>query len=112
MELHHQATTPVVVIVRSVLSALPSRGHAGKIFVNYRRDDARDIAARIRDRLAAKFGDANIFMDVDNLLAGQRFDKEPQKALGETDVFLAVIGSRWLELLAERQGSGERDYVC
>ena len=50
-------------------------------------------------------------MDVDNLMAGQRFDKELEKALGETDVFLAVIGPRWLELLAERHRSGERDYV-
>ena len=83
----------------------------GKIFVNYRRDDARDMAARIRDRLAATFGDANLFMDVDNLLAGQRFDKELEKALGQTDVFLAVIGPRWLDLLAERQANGERDYV-
>jgi formylglycine-generating enzyme required for sulfatase activity len=83
----------------------------GKIFVNYRRDDERSMAARIRDRLAASFGDANVFMDVDNLLAGQRFDRELEKALGQTDVFLAVIGPRWLELLAERQASGERDYV-
>ena len=42
-------------------------------------------------------------MDVDNLLAGQRFDKELDKALAETDVFIAVIGPRWMELLAERQ---------
>jgi formylglycine-generating enzyme required for sulfatase activity len=87
----------------------------GKIFVNYRRDDARDMAARIRDRLAATFGDANVFMDVDDLMAGQRFDKELEKALGETDVFLAVIGPRWLDLLAERLGgwvTGEKhDYV-
>jgi len=83
----------------------------GKTFVNYRRDDARDMAARIRDRLAASFGDANVFMDVDNLLAGQRFDKELEKALGQTDVFLAVIGPRWMELFAERQASRERDYV-
>jgi hypothetical protein len=83
----------------------------GKIFVNYRRDDARDMAARIRDRLAATFGDANVFMDVDDLMAGQRFDKELEKALAQTDVFLAVIGPRWLELLIERLDSGERDYV-
>src|SRR5262245_36662609 len=83
----------------------------GKIFVNYRRDDDRSTAARIRDRLAATFGAANVFMDVDNLIAGQRFDKELEKALAETDVFLAVIGPRWLELLAERQRGGERDYV-
>ena len=73
------------------------------IFVNYRRDDARDVAARIRDRLAATFGNANVLMDVDYLKAGQRFDEELEKALSETAVFLAVIGPRWAELLAERQ---------
>ena len=83
----------------------------GKIFVNYRRDDARDMTARVRDRLAGVFGAASIFMDVDNLLAGQRFDKELDKALGQTDVFLAAIGPRWMELFAQRQASGERDYV-
>jgi hypothetical protein len=44
-----------------------------KIFVSYRRDDDPNGAARIRDALAARFGKASIFMDVDNLLAGQRF---------------------------------------
>ena len=42
-----------------------------KIFVNYRRDDERAFAARVRDRLAQTFGSANVFMDVDNLMAGQ-----------------------------------------
>lgn len=84
---------------------------AGKIFVNYRRDDERSTAARVRDRLAGVFGATNVFMDVDNLLAGQRFDKELAKALAETDVFLAVIGPKWMELFAQRQASGERDYV-
>jgi formylglycine-generating enzyme required for sulfatase activity len=82
-----------------------------KVFVNYRRDDTRDMAARIRDRLAPIFRDGNVFMDVDQLLAGQRFDKELEKALSQTDVLLAIIGPRWLELLAERQANGGRDYV-
>ena len=59
------------------------RSVPGKIFVNYRRDDERAVAARVRDRLAATFGDANVFMDVDHLLAGQRFDQELEKALAE-----------------------------
>ena len=85
---------------------------AGKIFVNYRRDDERAMAARVRDRLAGVFGASNVFMDVDNLMAGQRFDRELEKALAVTDIFLAVIGPRWLDLLKERQATGERDYVC
>lgn len=83
----------------------------GKIFVNYRRDDERAMAARVRDRLAQSFGNRKVFMDVDHLMAGLRFDHELEKALAETDVFLAVIGPRWMELLAARRASGERDYV-
>lgn len=69
------------------------------------------MAARMRDRLAGVFGAAHVFMDVDNLLAGQRFDKELEKALVQTDVFLAVIGPRWIDLFNQRRASGERDYV-
>ena len=82
-----------------------------KIFVSYRRDDERATAARVRDRLASIFGDANIFMDVDNLSAGARFDIELEKALNETAVFLAIIGPRWVELFKARQAAGERDFV-
>ena len=53
----------------------------GKIFISYRRDDNPDAAARVRDGLAGKFGKANLFIDVDDLLAGQRFDEELAKAL-------------------------------
>jgi TIR domain len=83
----------------------------GKIFINYRRNDERAVAARVRDRLAGVFGNTNVFMDVDNLMAGQRFDKELEKALAETDIFIAVIGPHWMELFAERQAASERDYV-
>ena len=63
------------------------------------------MAARIRVRLAAPFGNANVFTDVDNLLAGQRFDRELEKALGQTDVFLCVIGPRWLEPIRRTPGA-------
>ncbi len=84
----------------------------GKIFISYRRDDAAGDARGIRDGLARTFGKANVFMDIDNLLAGQRFDRELEKALERCDVLIAVIGPRWMEQLAQRTASGERDYVC
>lgn len=83
----------------------------GKIFINYRREDTRADAARIRDRLVSAFGATNVFMDVDNLMAGQRFDQELAKALGETDIFLAVMGARWPQILYDRAQAGGRDYV-
>lgn len=82
-----------------------------RIFVNYRRDDDPNGAARVSDGLTAKFGRSSVFMDVDNLLAGQRFDEELAKALTQCDVLVAVIGPRWMEALAARRETGERDYV-
>jgi hypothetical protein len=83
-----------------------------KIFVSYRRDDSASSAARIRDRLARVFGEANVFMDVDQILPGQRFEEELDKAVTQCDVLLAVIGPRWLELLSARQYTEDRDFVC
>jgi S1-C subfamily serine protease len=84
---------------------------AGRIFISYRRDDARADARSIHDRLARKFGDANVFMDVDSLMAGQRFDRQLDEALANCDVLLAVMGSRWTEALTERMKENERDFV-
>jgi formylglycine-generating enzyme required for sulfatase activity len=84
---------------------------AGKIFISYRRDDDASAAARVSDRLASKFGKANLFIDVDNLLAGQRFDEELAKTLEACDVLIAVIGQRWMDLLKAKITSDERDYV-
>jgi TIR domain/PAN domain len=83
----------------------------GKIFVSYRRDDAPGDARSIYERLGRSFGEENVFMDVDQLLAGQRFDRELDKALAECDVLIAVIGARWMDLLSEYAQHGKRDYV-
>lgn len=82
-----------------------------QIFINYRRDDAPGDARSIHNGLAASFGKSRIFMDVDNLLAGQRFDRELSRALDQCVALVSVIGPNWLNLLKERQASGERDYV-
>jgi len=83
----------------------------GKIFVNYRRDDAAADSRGVRDGLAAKFGEQNVFIDVDDLKPGQRFDVELAKALDACDVFVAIIGPRWMDLLRQRHVEREYDYV-
>ena len=87
----------------------------GKTFISYRRDDVAGDARGIRDGLAARFGRGSVFMDVDNLLPGQRFDRKLAEALSACDVLVAVIGPRWIELLEAREQrkaeTGEPDYV-
>jgi hypothetical protein len=82
-----------------------------KIFISYRRDDSAASAARIGDRLAQAMGRKRVFMDIDNLTAGQRFDKELENALAQCTVFIAVIGPRWTDVLRQRMQSAEGDYV-
>lgn len=86
-------------------------GVRGKIFISYRRDDAPGDARGVHDALVRAFGKSNVFMDVDNLLAGQRFDKELEKALSQCDVLIAIIGPHWMELLSDRVQSTQGDYV-
>ena len=84
---------------------------ARKIFISYRRDDVPGDARGIHDVLNRRFGKTRVFMDVDDLLAGQRFDRELDRALAQCDLLIAIIGPRWLDLLRAREQSGERDFV-
>jgi TIR domain len=70
---------------------------AGKIFINYRRDDSPGTAGRLHDRLAQTFGRNNLFMDVDHIPAGVDFTEYLHGQVAACDVFLAVIGPNWLD---------------
>ena len=70
---------------------------AGKIFINYRRDDSAATAGRLHDRLAQTFGRKNLFMDVDHIPAGVDFVDYLPSQVAACDVFLAVIGPNWLD---------------
>src|SRR6185312_394571 len=82
-----------------------------RIFISYRREDGAANARGICDRLSSAFGSSNVFMDVHSLVPGQRFDKELNRALDKCSVFVAVVGPKWMEMLAKREAGGEHDYV-
>ncbi|HEY5848296.1 MAG TPA: FxSxx-COOH system tetratricopeptide repeat protein [Microlunatus sp.] len=72
------------------------------IFISYRRDDTRHLAGRIYDRLAERFGSANIFMDVDSIEPGIDFPTAIADAVASCDLLLALIGPAWLNALDDR----------
>jgi hypothetical protein len=87
---------------------------AGKIFINYRRDDSIGTAGRLHDRLAQTFGRKNLFMDVDHVPAGVDFVDYLNGQVAACDVFLAVIGPNWLNAKDERgrrRFDNPNDYV-
>ena len=69
---------------------------AGKIFINYRREDSIAIAGRLRDRLAEAFGGDNLFMDVDNIPVGINFEEYLNNQVAQCDAMLSVIGPNWV----------------
>jgi hypothetical protein len=66
-----------------------------KIFISYRRGDSGPYAGRLYDRLAAHFGDDQVFMDIDNIELGEDFSEVVTRKVGACDVLLAVIGRSW-----------------
>jgi hypothetical protein len=66
-----------------------------RLFISYRRQDAPGIAGRIYDRLRDHFGREAVFMDLDSIPFGVDFREHLQKAVGERDILIAVIGPRW-----------------
>ena len=70
---------------------------APKVFISYRREDTAGHAGRLYDTMAARFGQPNVFVDVD-LAPGVDFVQRISEAVGECRVLLVIIGPRWASL--------------
>ena len=81
----------------------PRAAGQGRIFINYRREDSEAAAGRLHDKLAQTFGEDNVFFDTDDIPAGIDFVKVLRQQIEACDVFLAVIGRRWITA-ADAQG--------
>jgi TIR domain len=66
------------------------------IFISYRREDSAPYAGRLYDRLSARFGADNVFMDVDDIPPGADFATQISATVASCDALIAVIGSNWL----------------
>jgi hypothetical protein len=85
-----------------------------KIFISYRRDDSADVAGRIHDQLASRFGNDNVFLDTEAIPVGVEFPEYIRRHIAQSKVFLALIGDLWLEIKDSqnnRRLDDERDLV-
>jgi hypothetical protein len=58
--------------------------------------DSDVFAGRVRDRIASRFGEDSVFIDVDNVPFGKDFRVHIQEVLAKADAVLVVVGSKWL----------------
>ena len=66
------------------------------IFISYRRDDSAPYAGRLYDRLTARFGKGQVFMDIDQIDPGEDFVEVIDRKVGACGVAVVLIGKAWL----------------
>jgi hypothetical protein len=81
-----------------------------RIFINYRRTDSQTYANTLYEWLSEHYGDDHVFMDVDTLMPGMRWEQAIDQAVGSVDVMLVLIGPQWLAEL-QRRSDDPRDFV-
>jgi hypothetical protein len=80
-----------------------------KIFINYRRRDSGAFAHLLRDRLVARFGEENVFLDVTDLQPGMHWLDQIRSHGTSAGIMLVVVGAEWETALRERMESALAD---
>jgi TIR domain len=76
---------------------------SARIFLSYRREDSSGYAGRLFDALVSRFGDGDIFMDIDTIAPGQDFVEVIEEALVDCEIVLVLIGPSWLNMRDKRK---------
>ena len=66
------------------------------IFISYRREDSKNLAYLLADKLAARYGPAAVFLDREQIGLGEDWRERIDDALQRSKIVFALIGPRWL----------------
>jgi TIR domain len=77
------------------------RKPTGRLFISYRRADARGVAGRLGDTLGAYFGDKRVFRDIEDIAGGADFGDAINQNLQSADAVIVLIGPEWLTIKNE-----------
>jgi tetratricopeptide (TPR) repeat protein len=66
-----------------------------RFFISYRRSDTQDVAGRLRESLARRFGEKAVFRDKNSIAPGEDWTKAITDALNGGAIVLALIGPSW-----------------
>ena len=68
------------------------------IFISYRREDSQDAAWALADKLASRYGQANVFLDREAIGLGDEWRARVDHALEQARIVLVMIGPHWLSI--------------
>jgi uncharacterized protein YukJ len=86
-------------------SANPGPGDTGlSVFISYRREDAAH-ARLIRDRIRVddELRNARVFLDLEDLRPGERYQADLRRSIAASDAVIVVIGRAWIRRINELQ---------
>jgi hypothetical protein len=72
----------------------PGRAPGPKVFITYRRQETAIHAGRLYDAMVVRFGEGNVFMDVD-MAPGVDFVERITEAVAACHVLIVVMGPTW-----------------
>jgi hypothetical protein len=78
----------------------PGDATAQKVFICYRREETAAHAGRLYDAMVARFGESNVFMDVD-IAPGVDFVERITEVVSGCLVLIVVMGPRWATVTDE-----------
>ena len=84
------------------------------IFINYRREDSKAYAVLLKEKIQASFENVRVFLDTEDIEAGQHWPNRLEQELREATVVLSLIGKSWLKCQDEygiRRLDIEEDWV-
>jgi hypothetical protein len=81
------------------------------VFINYRREDSEGAARALYTKLMQRFGKKHCFLDLDAIAAGEDWRNRIGDTLENVDAIVVVIGRRWSQILGDRAGQPEEDFV-
>jgi TIR domain len=87
----------------------------GSIFLNYRREDSKDVTTRLHDDLEHALGAGKVFIDLSSIVPGQPWPQLIRDRLHTASVVLVVIGRDWLKVCDpasfQRRLDADNDWV-
>ena len=67
------------------------------IFINYRREDSKAYALLLKEKIQASFENVRVFLDTEDIKAGQHWPRRLEQELREATIVLSLIGKSWLK---------------
>ncbi|MGE3289144.1 MAG: protein kinase [Pseudonocardia sp.] len=93
----YQSAGELAEAARAALAGhIPAPAEGWGVFISYRRADTRHVAARLSEKLAARFGDSRVFLDVESIQPGMNFHDAVGAAIRRSSVMLVLIGPDWI----------------